>query len=99
MNMTQKAKGSGISMSRAQTTALFVVAFAIFTDMLVYGLVVPVLPSYAQSLGASQTAIGLLFGSYAIALFLCTPIFGVVSDRVGRLAGVGRRDVVVCVGG
>src|SRR4029453_10013805 len=36
------------------------------------------------SLGASQTAIGLLFGSYAIALFLFTPIFGIVSDRVGR---------------
>ena len=53
---------------KMQQNGLIVVTLAIFTDMLVYGLVVPILPGYASSLGVSQTAIGLLFACYAIAL-------------------------------
>ena len=53
-------------LSRNRKAALFVVAIAIFTDMLIYGLVVPILSGYASSLGISQTAIGFLFSSYAI---------------------------------
>lgn len=71
-------------LSRTRKAALFVVAIAIFTDMLIYGLVVPILPGYASSLGISQTAIGFLFSSYAITLFIATPIFGLLSDRIGR---------------
>jgi DHA1 family solute carrier family 18 vesicular amine transporter 1/2 len=67
-----------------QKNGLIVVTIAIFTDMLVYGIIVPILPTYALSLGVSQTAIGFLFGSYAIALLIATPIFGVLSDRIGR---------------
>jgi DHA1 family solute carrier family 18 vesicular amine transporter 1/2 len=73
-----------VSLRGSPATALFVVTFAIFTDMLVYGLVVPILPRYALSLGASQAALGFLFGSYSIALLLATPIMGMLSDRVGR---------------
>lgn len=69
---------------QSQRNGLIVVTLAIFTDMLVYGLVVPILPGYALSLGVSQTAIGFLFGSYAIALFVTTPIFGILSDKIGR---------------
>lgn len=68
----------------AARNGLIVVAVAIFTDMLVYGIVVPILPSYALSLGVSQTAVGLLFASYAVALLVATPIFGILSDRTGR---------------
>lgn len=67
-----------------QRSALLVVGLAIFLDMLIYGLVVPILPKYAASLGASQTEIGFLFGSYAVVLFIATPIFGALSDRIGR---------------
>jgi multidrug resistance protein len=67
-----------------QKSALFVVGLAIFLDMLIYGIVVPILPKYATTLGASQTEIGLLFGSYAVVMFIATPIFGALSDRIGR---------------
>ena len=40
---------------------LFVVSFAIFVDMLIYGIVVPFLPRYPQSLSAAEFQIGLLF--------------------------------------
>lgn len=69
---------------KIQQNGLIVVTIAIFTDMLVYGLVVPILPAYALSLGVSQTAIGFLFGSYAVALLIATPVFGVLSDKTGR---------------
>ena len=64
--------------------ALFVVALAIFTDMFIHGMIVPILPIYAGSLGISQTALGFLFGSYALALLITTPIFGMISDKLGR---------------
>ncbi|WP_226001068.1 MFS transporter [Paenibacillus sp. BJ-4] len=67
-----------------QKAALIVVGLAVFIDMLIYGLVVPILPRYADSLGATQTEIGLLFSSYAIALFIATPVFGLLTDRIGR---------------
>jgi len=75
----------GFAFSRGSPRAiLLVVTLAVFTDMLVYGLVVPILPRYATTLGASQAAIGLLFGSYAVALLVATPFWGILSDRVGR---------------
>ncbi|WP_289396069.1 MULTISPECIES: MFS transporter [unclassified Bacillus (in: firmicutes)] len=73
-----------VKMSRIQKAALWVVAVSVFTDMLIYGMIVPILPRYAETLGASQTEIGFLFGSYAITLLLATPILGMVSDKVGR---------------
>lgn len=73
-----------LKMSRVQKASLWVVAVAVFTDMLIYGMIVPILPRYTETLGASQTEIGFLFGSYAITLLLATPILGVVSDKVGR---------------
>lgn len=73
-----------LKMSRVQKASLWVVAVAVFTDMLIYGMIVPILPRYAETLGASQTEIGFLFGSYAITLLLATPILGMVSDKFGR---------------
>lgn len=70
--------------SAKQKSALLVVGLAIFLDMLIYGLVVPILPRFAEQLGANQTEIGLLFASYAVVLFIATPIFGALSDRIGR---------------
>lgn len=71
-------------MKASKKMVLLVIMIAIFTDMLMYGLIVPFLPIHAESLGASQSEIGLLFASYAIALFIATPIFGALADRIGR---------------
>src|SRR5438067_5481429 len=66
--------------------ALIVVTVAIFTDMFLYGLVVPILPGYAAAMEVSEWGVGVLFGSYALAVLAATPLFGAVSDRVGRRA-------------
>jgi MFS family permease len=44
----------------------------------------PVLPFYAESLGADGTTLGLIFVAYAAAQFACAPLWGRLSDRVGR---------------
>jgi MFS transporter, DHA1 family, solute carrier family 18 (vesicular amine transporter), member 1/2 len=83
------------------TAALLVVTVAIFTDMFLYGLVVPILPGYAAAMGVSEWEVGVLFGSYALAVLAATPLFGAVSDRVGRrgpmvwgLLGLGAATVL-----
>ncbi len=60
------------------------VSAAIFTDMMVYSLVIPVLPAYAPRLGADTVTIGVIFGSFSIALLLFSIPFGIISDKVGR---------------
>jgi DHA1 family solute carrier family 18 vesicular amine transporter 1/2 len=77
-------KDQTVVSSPARRAVLLVVSVAIFTDMLVYGLIVPILPGTALRLGASPAALGLLFGSYALALLLATPLIGLLTDRVGR---------------
>ena len=53
-------------------------------DLLGFGIIIPLLPLYAESFGASATTIGLLFASYSLAQFVASPIWGRVSDRIGR---------------
>ncbi|OPY30241.1 MAG: bicyclomycin/multidrug efflux system [Methanocella sp. PtaU1.Bin125] len=60
------------------------VSAAIFTDMMVYSLVIPVLPSYSMSLGADQLMIGVIFGAFSLALLAFSIPIGLLSDRTGR---------------
>jgi multidrug resistance protein len=57
---------------------------ALFTDTLLYYLLVPLLPAYARLYGLNQMGVGILFGSYAVALLLGTLPLGKLTDRVGR---------------
>ncbi|OPY28503.1 MAG: drug efflux system protein MdtG [Methanocella sp. PtaU1.Bin125] len=77
-------KKESLKMDKNQKLALLVVSVAIFTDILIYSMIVPILPQYAAGLGASQAVIGLMFASYAIAFLVTTPVVGIISDRMGR---------------
>ncbi|MBI5058422.1 MFS transporter [candidate division KSB1 bacterium] len=63
---------------------LSIIFITIFIDLLGFGLVLPALPFYAESYGASPLTIGLLSMSYSLMQFLFAPFWGRVSDRVGR---------------
>jgi MFS transporter, DHA1 family, tetracycline resistance protein len=63
---------------------LAIVFITVFIDLMGFGIVLPVLPYYAESYGASPLVIGLLFTSYSIMQFLFTPLWGRLSDRRGR---------------
>jgi multidrug resistance protein len=66
------------------TPLLLLVSLVIFLDSVGYGVVVPVLPIYAKTLGVSDFGNGFLFATYAIALFLGAIPAGMLSDRFGR---------------
>lgn len=57
---------------------------AVAVDLLGFGIVIPLLPLYAEEFGADATAVGLLFASYSLAQFVLGPVWGRISDRVGR---------------
>jgi MFS family permease len=56
----------------------------VIVDLIGFGVVVPVLPFWATELGASPTTLGLLVTAYAAAQFVCAPLWGRLSDRIGR---------------
>ncbi|MFZ5432375.1 MAG: MFS transporter [Calditrichota bacterium] len=63
---------------------LVIIFITIFIDLLGFGLVIPALPFYAESYGASPLVVGLLTMSYSLMQFIFAPLWGRVSDRVGR---------------
>ena len=71
---------------KPRNSALIVVALALFTDTLLYYLLVPLLPAYARLYGLNQMGVGVLFGSYAAALLVGTYPLGRLADRIGRRA-------------
>ncbi|HET9600450.1 MAG TPA: MFS transporter [Acidimicrobiales bacterium] len=53
-------------------------------DLVGFGIIVPILPRYAERFGASGIQVGLLVASFSAAQFVCSPLLGRLSDRVGR---------------
>lgn len=66
---------------RASRLILFA---AVFFDLLGFGIVIPFLPMYARRLGVGAGAIGLILAAYSIMQFICAPLLGQLSDRIGR---------------
>ena len=61
-----------------------VVMFTVFVDVIGIGIVIPILPFYVGSFGASPFLITLLFATYAFCSFLSSPLLGALSDKLGR---------------
>jgi multidrug resistance protein len=71
-------------MKKTFRSPLFLMALTIFIDIAGFGLILPLLPFWAEHLGANPTEIGLILTIYALAQFIFTPILGTLSDRFGR---------------
>jgi MFS family permease len=63
---------------------LAVLFSVVIIDLVGFGIVMPALPFWAREFGAEATTLGLLMSSYAVAQFMCAPLWGRLSDRVGR---------------
>lgn len=64
--------------------SLGTIFLTVFLDLLGFGLVVPFLPGVARAHGASEIVATLLGAAYSLAQFLFIPLWGRLSDRVGR---------------
>lgn len=63
---------------------LLIIFITVFIDLLGFGVVLPLLPRYAKYYQANELVLGLLISSFSAMQFLFAPIWGRVSDRVGR---------------
>jgi MFS transporter, DHA1 family, tetracycline resistance protein len=64
--------------------SVLVVFLTVFIDLIGFGIVLPLLPIYAQDFGAKGWMIGVIVGSYSLMQFLFAPAWGRLSDRIGR---------------
>jgi DHA1 family tetracycline resistance protein-like MFS transporter len=56
----------------------------VFTDLVGFGLVIPLLPFYAERFAASPLQMTMLFATYSLMSMITAPLWGRLSDRVGR---------------
>ena len=67
-----------------KTPALAVLFSVVLINLIGFGLVVPLLPFFAQSLKADAWQITLMFSAYSLGQFFAEPFWGRLSDRIGR---------------
>jgi DHA1 family tetracycline resistance protein-like MFS transporter len=68
-------------MNKKPLIPIFIV---VFVDLLGFGLILPLLPYYAETFGASAALVGFLVASYAAASLFGAPLLGRLSDKFGR---------------
>jgi DHA1 family multidrug resistance protein-like MFS transporter len=71
-------------MNTSNRKNLAILTFALVVVMLGYGMVIPLFPFYIEKLGAGGSQLGLLISTSALLELLFGPIWGSVSDRIGR---------------
>lgn len=71
-------------MEKRSRSPLTIIFCTVFIDLVGFGIVIPVLPLYAQHFGASPLVVGCLLGVYSLMQLVFSPILGKLSDRVGR---------------
>ena len=57
---------------------------AVLVDLIGFGIVLPLLPLYAEGFGASGFQVGLLVAVYSLVQLVMAPLWGRLSDRIGR---------------
>jgi DHA1 family tetracycline resistance protein-like MFS transporter len=63
---------------------LLVIFLTVLVNLIGFGIIIPLLPFYAETFGASPLAIGLLFASFSLSQLIASPVLGEWSDRWGR---------------
>ena len=71
-------------MAAKNRSALLIVFVTVFIDLLGFGIVLPLLPRYGEYFHAEGPVLGLLMASFSAMQFVFSPIWGRLSDRVGR---------------
>lgn len=72
------------SVKKQLSSSVNIIFLVVLIDLIGFGIVLPLLPIYAKSYGASPFVIGLLAISFSVSQLIFNPIWGYLSDRVGR---------------
>jgi multidrug resistance protein len=71
-------------MARTEKNVLLTVFVTIFLDLLGFGIIIPILPFYAEQFGAAPSTVTWLGASYSLMQLIFAPVWGRLSDRFGR---------------
>ncbi len=83
--MTDAAPAPTPVVDQPQRRRALAVAFVtLFLDLLGFGVIIPIQPFYAESFGASPTVVTLIGASYSLMQLVFAPVWGRLSDRIGR---------------
>ncbi len=74
----------GVNVALDIKKALPILFAIMFFVMVGFGIIIPVLPFYAEEIGATPTELGLLMAVYSLMQLLFAPMWGRISDRIGR---------------
>lgn len=85
-NASPNTDGKATAGQGSSKGSLLVIFLTVFIDLLGFGIVLPLLPLYADIFGTDPSGfvIGMLMASFSIMQFIFAPIWGSLSDRVGR---------------
>lgn len=81
---TEEARRPGTPAGGSGSRHLPLLFLTVFVDLVGFGIVLPLLPLYADRFGASGLTVGLLVTVYSVAQFFMAPLWGRLSDRYGR---------------
>ena len=99
--MTASAPASAPAQQRASLLPIFLI---VLVDVLGLSIVLPLLPVYAETFGASAQVAALLIPVYSACQAIAAPVLGTLSDRIGRrkvllLSQVGTLIGFLCIAG
>lgn len=63
---------------------MLILFLIVFIDLVGFGIIIPLLPFYAEHFQASPAMVGLVMATYSLTQFLAAPVWGRMSDRLGR---------------
>ncbi|MCY1020177.1 MFS transporter [Pyxidicoccus sp. MSG2] len=81
MDVPSPAQPVSLSVQRRVRALVFI---TVFLDLVGFGLIIPLLPFYVESMGGTATTAGVLLALFSSAQLVATPLLGRLSDRVGR---------------
>ena len=83
---TKRRQAGALQIDSMKRSPLLVIFITVFIDLVGFGIVIPVLPYYAEGtkFGATPSQIGLLFASYSVMQLVFSPVLGRLSDKYGR---------------
>jgi MFS transporter, DHA1 family, tetracycline resistance protein len=82
----------------APRSRIGVIFFTVLIDLIGFGIVLPILPFYAQRFGAAGLGYGAVIGVFSLMQFVATALLGKLSDRIGRRPVLLATMVVNAVG-
>ena len=61
-----------------------IIFFIVVVDLIGFGIIIPLLPFYAEHFNADPTTVGMIMATYSLTQFIAAPFWGRLSDRIGR---------------